>query len=64
LLSEKILNNIGNTQLREGHTEKAITVFNLNIAMYPGVYTTYESLGEAYMNAGNKQLAIKNYEES
>ena len=32
--------------------------------MYPDVYSTYESLGEAYMNAGNKELAIKNYEKS
>ena len=43
---------------------KAIKVLQLNIAMYPNEYSTYQSLGEAFMNAGNKKLAIKNYEKT
>lgn len=32
--------------------------------MYPAVYTTYSSLAEGYMQAGNNELAIKNLEKS
>ena len=28
------------------------------------MWNTYDSLGEAYMMAGNKKLAIENYEKS
>lgn len=31
---------------------------------YPQSYNTYDSLGEAYMDDGNKHLAIENYEKS
>jgi len=51
-------------QLNQGQMAKAIKVLQLNIAMCPNEYSTYQSLGEAFMNAGNKKLAIKNYEKT
>ncbi|HKC62951.1 MAG TPA: tetratricopeptide repeat protein [Pyrinomonadaceae bacterium] len=44
--------------------DEAIDVFNLNAQMYPQSSNVYDSLGEAYMKKGNKELAIKNYEKS
>jgi cytochrome c-type biogenesis protein CcmH/NrfG len=32
--------------------------------MYPNSWNPYDSLGEAYATAGNKSLAIFNYEKS
>ena len=36
----------------------------LNVEDYPQSSNTYDSLGEAYMIDGNKELAIKNYQRS
>jgi cytochrome c-type biogenesis protein CcmH/NrfG len=36
----------------------------LNVALYPRSWNVYDSLGEAYMNHGEKELAIQNYEKS
>ena len=48
----------------ELNTMKAIEVFRLNVILYPASTYAYESLAEAYEAAGNKALAIKNYERS
>ena len=42
----------------------AIEIFKLNVATYPQAYNTYDSLGEAYMTHGDKELAIANYKKS
>jgi hypothetical protein len=34
------------------------------VEAYPESYNTYDSLGEAYMNNGEKDLAIQNYQKS
>jgi Flp pilus assembly protein TadD len=43
---------------------EAIAVFKLNVELYPGSWNVYDSLAEAYMNNGDKELAIANYEKS
>ena len=42
----------------------AIRIFQLNVALYPKSWNVYDSLGEAYMNHGDKDLAIQNYQKS
>ena len=37
---------------------------NLQVSEYPDYWNAYDSLGELYMDAGEKQLAIENYEKS
>jgi tetratricopeptide (TPR) repeat protein len=44
--------------------KEAIEIFKLNVAAYPKAWNSYDSLGEAYMINGNKELAIKNYKKS
>jgi len=44
--------------------EEAIAIFKINVALYPKSWNTYDSLGEAYLINGNKELAIKNYKIS
>jgi cytochrome c-type biogenesis protein CcmH/NrfG len=36
----------------------------LNVEAYPEAFNPYDSLGEAYMVNGDKELAIKNYAKS
>jgi len=63
-LRERALNTLGYEVLGQGNTKGAIALFALNVAMYPKGYNTYDSLAEAYMDAGNKKEAIKNYKKS
>jgi cytochrome c-type biogenesis protein CcmH/NrfG len=44
--------------------DDAIAVLARNVAEYPQGFNTYDSLGEAYMRNGQKELAIQNYEKS
>jgi len=61
---ERQLNQLGYTLLYGGHQQEAITVFQRNVQDYPQSFNVYDSLGEAYMQTGQKELAIKNYEKS
>lgn len=63
-ITEGTLNKLGYEGLSIGNVQDAITLFSLNAITYPNSSNTYDSLGEAYMNAGNKKEAIKNYEKS
>ena len=38
--------------------------YRLNVEMFPQGFNTYDSLGEAYMENGDKSLAIQNYKKS
>lgn len=58
------LNNFGYALLAEKRFADAIRVFRLNVAEYPQDANAYDSLGEAYMDAGQRALAIENYEKS
>jgi len=62
--AESELNNLGYFLLRDGDVEAAIAVFTLNTEQYPDAFNTFDSLGEAYKEAGQVELAIQNYERS
>lgn len=61
---ENQLNTVGYDLLKQGKTEAAIAIFKLNVEAYPKSANTYDSLGEAYMDHGDRALAITNYERS
>jgi glyoxylase-like metal-dependent hydrolase (beta-lactamase superfamily II) len=50
--------------LDKGRTQDAIKLFGFCVNEYPNSANGYDSLAEAYMKAGDKELAIKNYEKS
>jgi CubicO group peptidase (beta-lactamase class C family) len=62
--NEAALNSLGYHLMREKKVDEAIKVFELNVREYPNGWNCYDSLGEAYMNAGKTELAIQNYEKS
>jgi tetratricopeptide (TPR) repeat protein len=61
---ENQLNSLGYRLLNAKKFNDAIRVFQLNIEAYPQSSNVYDSLAEAYMNDGNKPLAIVNYQKS
>ncbi|HLJ86631.1 MAG TPA: serine hydrolase [Candidatus Angelobacter sp.] len=58
------LNNFGYSLLGEKRFADAIRVFQLNVAEYPQDANAYDSLAEAYMDAGERKFAIESYEKS
>ena len=62
--SETRMNILGYQYLQAGKTKDAIELFKLNVVAYPESANTYDSLGEAYMINGDKELAIQNYNKS
>jgi len=62
--SEQQLNGLGYQLLQMKRVKDAIEIFKLNVEMFPQGFNTYDSLGEAYMVNGDKQLAIQNYKKS
>ena len=63
-ISEREMNENGYVLLQRGKVKEAIEIFKLNVAEYPKSSNVYDSLGEAYMVDGDKELAIKNYQKS
>jgi tetratricopeptide (TPR) repeat protein len=61
---ESNLNISGYQLLWRNKIKEAIEVLKLNAQLFPESFNVYDSLGEAYMKAGEKALAIQNYEKS
>lgn len=62
--NEFSLNTLGYGFLRKGKTKDAIEIFKLNVELFPKAFNPYDSLGEAYLKDGNKELALLNYKKS
>ena len=58
------LNQLGYYYLGEGQVEIAKRLFQLNIDRYPKSANVYDSLGEAYMEAGDNERAIELYKKA
>ncbi|KPM46676.1 DUF2911 domain-containing protein [Jiulongibacter sediminis] len=58
------LNQLGYEMLRRGDTAKAVEIFELNANKHPDDPNVHDSLGEGYMNNGQKEKAIKSFKKS
>ena len=63
-VTEVRLNGVGYQLMQAKKLPEAIVIFKLNVAFYPEAWNTYDSLGEAYMTNGDKELAIASYKKS
>jgi len=63
-IEEASINGIGYAFMNDGHLAEAIEVFKFNVEAFPSSFNVYDSLGEAYMNSGNREQAVYNYERS
>jgi tetratricopeptide (TPR) repeat protein len=62
-LNESQINWIGYQLLGRKRYSEAIKVFEVNAVHFPKSSNVYDSLGEAYLKAGDIDLAIKNYQK-
>jgi hypothetical protein len=62
--TELELNALGYELLRQGRHGQAIVVLRLNAADHPGSSNAFDSLGEAFLEAGRREKAIESYERA
>ena len=58
------VNSLGYELLASTRLDQAIAVFRLNADACPRSANAYDSLGEAYMARGDRELAIQSYERA
>jgi len=63
-LNENEINGWGYKLFRQKRLADALEIFKLNTFLYPESANAFDSLGEIYAALGDKELAIKNYEQS
>jgi CubicO group peptidase (beta-lactamase class C family) len=63
-LNRETLIGLGYSLLAGDNLQDAIEIMKLEVHEYPDYWNAYDSMGELYMNSGEKKLAIKNYEKS
>lgn len=61
---EGALNGFGYVLLGEGRAEDAVAIFQLNVEQYPESANAWDSLGEAYLAAGDRARAEEAYGKS
>lgn len=59
LFSEEIINRLGYERLELDDTKGAIEILHLNVVAYPQSPNAFDSLSDAYLAAGEKDLARK-----
>ena len=62
--SEEQLNNLGYALITAQKNKDAIKILKLNAETYPHSSNVYDSLGEAFLDDGDKEHAIENYTRS
>jgi len=62
--NEGLLNRIGYYLMNSKRLDDGIKIFDLNIKEFPSSSNVYDSMGEAYYNKGDFNLALLNYKKS
>lgn len=63
-LSEATVNELGYDLLGDDRHDAALAVFRRNVERFPASANTWDSLGEAYLEAGELEAALENYQRS
>ena len=63
-LLEFLMRGEGLNHLYNGKPELAMQIFQMNVYVHPKTAKALQSLGEGYMETGNKELALKFFKES
>jgi beta-lactamase regulating signal transducer with metallopeptidase domain len=63
-IDENEFNQMGYRYMYAGKTPEAIAIFRMNVVAFSSSWNVYDSLGEAYLLAGQYDLAGSNYKRS
>ena len=61
---EQAIDQVAHAFLKAKQVDKAIDLFKFNISSHPTSFNAYDGLAQAYVDKGEIQLAIDNYERS
>lgn len=61
VVNEGEINQLGYRLINDKKYDDAIEVLKMNVTMFPESSNVYDSLGEAYLSAGDSAQAYKNY---
>ena len=61
---EREVNTTGYALMRTGQGERALELFEFNTRVFPESWNTWDSMGEAHLNLGHKEEAIRAYQKS
>jgi predicted Zn-dependent protease len=64
VFSEVIVNQIGYEHMQSGDTKGAVEILKLNVTAYPNSPNVYDSLSDAYLADGQKDLARQNAQKA
>jgi dienelactone hydrolase len=64
LLPEFIVNQLGYEHLQMGDLKGAIEILKLNVIAYPDSANVYDSVSDAYLADGQKELALQNAQKA
>jgi dienelactone hydrolase len=59
LFPEGVMNQLAYERLQDGRATEAVELFKLNVEAYPASANAYDSLGDGYLAAGQKELALQ-----
>ena len=60
LFSEVVMNRVGYEHLQAGDVKGAIELLKLNVEAYPNSPNVYDSVSDAYLAAGQNEMALEN----
>lgn len=58
------IHGIGYTRQKEGDLKTALEIFKFSIELYPDNFHLFDSLGEVYLELGDKSNALKSYKKA
>ncbi len=64
IFTEPVMNRLGYEYLQSGNIQPAIALFKLNVTAYPDSPNVYDSLADAYIADGQKDLARQNEQKT
>ena len=64
VMSERLVNQVGYDQLKQGQVDRAVQTFKKNAEAFPDSPNVHDSLGDAYCRAGDAASAVRSYQQA
>jgi len=64
VMAERLVNQVGYDQLKQGHIDQAVRTFRSNVDAFPDSPNAHDSLGDAYCRAGDEAAAKTSFQQA